>query len=433
MAFQMTDRDIALDVVVRTEKDRAFLSRVLDAELRYKTPKNSGFITELVYGVFRHKLRIEWILNHFLRKPIDKLPLVIRCVLMCAVYELVFMSTPEYAVVSEWVKIAKQRLQGMTGLVNAVLRSVDESKVRYPEGEEFLSVFHSHPLWMIRIFGKMVDDVSALLRANNTPARTTVRVNTLRISLEDWVSLAGDRVSPAKWAEGCFYVNCGAPLDLPGYDDGWFVVQDESAILVGRLCAPAPGMRVLDMCSAPGGKTSHLAQMMENTGEIVAVEVNPRKAEALRKRLEILGVSIAKVVQGDSREFYDEEGFDIVLVDAPCSGLGVLRRHPELKWRITERDIRELVQCQRELLCQASKNVKPGGVLVYSTCTLVYEEDIGQVEDFLRMCPEFKIEGSKLVGGNFFTPEGYFLALPSRHGTDGMFAVRMIKQKTREE
>ncbi|NLI11258.1 MAG: 16S rRNA (cytosine(967)-C(5))-methyltransferase RsmB, partial [Peptococcaceae bacterium] len=331
--------------------------------------------------------------------------------------------------------------------VNGVLRNISRRKagIAYPPLAEnparHITLKYSHPLWLVERwleeFG--AEDTISLCQANNKPAPNTVRANTLRVTRRELAeSLQEEGLTVRETAlapeglkiEGFFSVG-----SLASFKQGLFQVQDESSMLAGRALAPAPGSAVLDACGAPGGKTTHLAQLMGNRGEILAVDVHPHKLELIRENSDRLGIAIIKTMAGDARKLH--EGFtnyaDFVLVDAPCSGLGVLRRRPDARWRKEAGQIAELVVLQAEILDAAARCVKPCGVLVYSTCTITREENLGQVESFLSRHPDFKLDDlTGLLPGELdydsSLSRGYVQILPGWHEMDGFFIARMRKK-----
>jgi 16S rRNA (cytosine967-C5)-methyltransferase len=283
-----------------------------------------------------------------------------------------------------------------------------------------------------------VEETIALCSANNQFPLLTVRVNTLKGSREEVMKRLHDEgieAIPTPFSPVGLCIKAPPPLASWGpLQEGWLQVQDEAAQLVSLILAPKPGERVLDLCAAPGGKTTHLAQLMQNQGEIVAVDVSPAKLAILKENCRRLGISIVKARALDATRPlpFPPGSFDSCLVDAPCTGLGTLRRHPEGKWRIKEQDILRLQEMQSQILRQAAPLIKQGGVLVYSTCTLTPEENEGVTEGFLSEHKEFSLEHASglLPRGceGLVDTKGCLRTLPHRHGTDGFFAARIMRQ-----
>jgi 16S rRNA (cytosine967-C5)-methyltransferase len=343
---------------------------------------------------------------------------------------------PVHAAVDESVKLAnKYGHPGTAGLANGVLRRLAEEKdtLQYPDGDdpESLAAWGSHPMWLVERwldrFG--LDGVRALMLANNRAIRTGLRVNRLRGTREELLArLAGEGVeaTPAEYSPDLVWVEGHhAPGALRAFRDGWCTAQDESEALVARLVAPQPHERLLDLCAAPGGKCTHLAELMGDEGEVWAMERQEARAAALEATVQRLGTHAVHVQIGDGRTYAFPMPFDRVLVDAPCSGLGVLGRRADARWRKGPEVVREMVPVQLELLVAGGRRARPGGVLVYSVCSFEPEETTGVVERFLRQNPSFVLESAAGVLPDGVVDEhGFLSVLPHVHGCDGAFAAR---------
>ncbi|MCJ7663777.1 MAG: 16S rRNA (cytosine(967)-C(5))-methyltransferase RsmB, partial [Desulfobacterales bacterium] len=300
-----------------------------------------------------------------------------------------------------------------------------------------------HPAWLVSqwVDQRGVEEAIALCEANNQFPPLTVRVNTLKGSREQVIQQLhndGIEASPTLFSPvGLRIKNPPALASWGSLQQGWLQVQDEAAQLVSLILAPKPGERILDLCAAPGGKTTHLAELMEDQGEICAVDISPIKLQLVQENCQRLGISIVKPLALDATRPlpFPAGSFDGCLADAPCTGLGTLRRHPEGKWRIKEQDILRLQEMQGQILRQAAPLVKQGGILVYSTCTLTAEENEGAIEAFLSEHKEFSLEhASGLLPREceaLVDAQGYLRTLPHRHGTDGFFAARMSRSVAR--
>jgi len=448
---QISARELALMVLRAVEEEGAFaniaLNRVLE---KYRPGKlDRAFTTELAYGTLRSLNTLDWILGHFVKKPLQSQSPAIRNILRLGVYQLLFMEkVPPSAACNEGAELAKKYGHlGSVKFVNGVLRSVSRrhGEINYPSLShnplEHISLRYSHPAWMVERwlaeFGP--EETIELCRANNKPAPNTIRTNTLKITrarLVERLRGEGLTVSETVYApEGLVIEGFYSLGSLPSFQEGLFQVQDESSMLASRALMPSPGSFVIDACSAPGGKTTHLAQLMENRGFILALEIHTHKLSLIRENCQRLGIDIVECREGDARNLPEElNGLaDFVLVDAPCSGLGVLRRRPDARWRIKPEDLPAIVKLQAEILESASRCVKDGGVLVYSTCTLLREENMGQVENFLAGHPEFVLEDlSPFLPGALdqegTLTEGYLQIYPHRHGMDGFFIARLRKK-----
>ena len=354
---------------------------------------------------------------------------------------------PDYAAVNEAVQLAKAHGgDKVAGFVNAVLRNLLREKDRtaaepQPSNnwQATLATEHSHPQWLIKkwldYFG--CDETVALIKANNEIAPLVLRVNSCRSSREALLALlskSGISAVTTRWSPVGISLKSRSPVDrLPGFQEGLFQVQGEASQLVSYLLSPQKGERILDACAAPGGKATHIAELMADTGELIALDKSEKGIDKIRQNATRLRLVSLRAAKSDVRHQLPAEfrsPYDRILVDAPCSGLGTLRSHPEIKWHRNERDIKRLSHLQKNIVDQVVHYLKPGGVLVYSTCTLIKDENENFVEDFLERHKEFVLddaagylpaEASSLVAGS------YYLALPHRHDTDGFFAARMRK------
>jgi 16S rRNA (cytosine967-C5)-methyltransferase len=450
-----TAREVALDVLVRVEKDRSFSNLVLHEALESAKlePVDVGLVTELVYGTIQRQLTLDWMLGRFIKQGIGKLDAWVRGLLRMSVYQMRYLDRiPEHAAVHEAVEIAKRRGHaGISGMVNGVLRNVIRQASELDPSQETdpirrISLQHSHPEWMVARWIDLlgIEETEALCQMNNTPPKISLRANSLRLSRDRLLDSMKAQGWEAKASEvhpsGIVVHHVGNVAASRWFQDGFCTIQDESSMLVATLLSPMSGTSVLDCCAAPGGKTTHLAEIMKNEGDVKAADIHPHKIELIRSNAERLGTSIVKPTATDARQlheaFREGPGFDYVLLDAPCSGLGVIRRKPDIKWTKKEGDIREIAHLQRDMLRSAAEVVKPGGVLVYSTCTLDPEENENQVRGFIaedrrfeldreasRLLPDAVVQASEL-------PEepGMFRVLPHRLGSDGFFMARLVKR-----
>lgn len=446
-------REGALHILVKIEAEEAYANLALDQWLRRHAldKLERQFLTEIVYGVARSLNTLDWVLGRFLSQPLTRLTPWIRNILRLGVYQLLYLErVPPSAAVNESVKLARRYGHaGTVRLVNGVLRSVSRGldTLPWPSQEEdqvgYLSLKHFHPGWLVERWLARLGfaETAALCEANNQAAEITLRCNTLRISPEELgkrLEGEGAKVQASRLIpEGLKISGAGSIAELSSFKEGLFQVQDESSMLVGHVLRPAPGSLVIDACSAPGGKTTHLAQIMENQGQLLAFDVHPHKLELVKDNCRRLGIANVRVELGDARQLPSElDGLaDFVLVDAPCSGLGVLRRRPDARWRKKPAQILELAKLQRQILDRAADCVRPGGVLVYSTCTTEPEENQDQIQAFLTRHPEFvPADLTRLVPFALTRPEdiepaktGRLQLWPHHHGTDGFFVSRLVK------
>jgi 16S rRNA (cytosine967-C5)-methyltransferase len=439
-------RGVAVRILNRVERTDAYLDKVLDNELRQPelNDLDKGLLTELVHGVLRWQNKLDWVLNGFSHGNFSKSEINVKNAMRVALYQIMFLErVPHAAAVNEAVEFVK-RIRGdkPAGLVNAVLRNIirNAEGIRYPEVSEdpvqHLAVTCSHPLWMVKRwycrFG--FEETKKMLAANNERPCLSLRINRLKIDPGQFLSLLDQQQIQYTGSTHIGYFVKAKGLARIGQMDlfkkGYFTIQDESAALPCILLGPKPGETVIDLCAAPGGKTTHIAELMNNQGQVIAVDRYDVKLNLMKGSCERLGLGIVSLTATDAGTF-DHPPVDRVLLDAPCSGLGVLTKKPDIKWKRDATDIKKLAQHQLVMLENAARLVKPGGVLVYSTCTLEREENQDNVAAFLAAHPEFVVESAQhFVSSDLVTPEGYIETFPHRHGMDGSFAVRFVRMRT---
>jgi len=435
-------REAALRILYEVDARGVFSDRLLDgAHARTEwDPRDQALLHELVKGTLRWRGRIDAILDPLVHIGIAQVQPWVRNVLRMGAYQILFLDRiPAHAAVDESVKLANQYGHpGTAGLANSVLRRLVDEKdsIVLPAGDdaESLSAWGSHPLWMVERwlarFGPAA--TRALMTANNRHVPVGLRVNLLRGTREELVARLTTEGVEARLADlspDLVWVDAHhAPGRLAAFKQGYCTVQDESEALVGRLVAPQPHERLLDLCAAPGGKSTHLAELMGDEGEVWAMERAPERVQALENTIARLGAHAIHVVQGDGRNYAFPMPFDRVLVDAPCSGLGVLGRRADARWRKTPDTLREMPPIQLDLLMAAGTRLRPGGVLVYSVCSFEPEETTMVVDRFLRMNPAFVLEtASGLLPDAVVDEDGFMSVLPHVHGCDGAFAARFRK------
>jgi len=400
---------------------------------------------ELVQGVLRWRGRLDYVLARFSRLPLSRLAPPVLDILRLGAYQLLFLTrVPARAAVDESVKLAGRYPPHVRGFVNAVLRAVarEGAGVSFPDPEAepvaYLAACYSHPSWLaeryLARFG--LEEARALLSANNAQPPLTARTNTLRTTraeLAEHLKAEGVGATPTRFSpEGLTLIGAGEPGRLKSLAEGLFQLQDEAAQLVSHLVAPLPGERVLDACAGLGTKTVHLAQLMEGRGEVVALDADGRKLERLVEAAMIAGVGeMVKVRVHDATRPFEGEQLDRVLLDAPCSGTGVIRRRVDLRWRKRPEDIARLAELQLAMLEAASRSVAKGGVIVYAACSLEPEEGEELIPRFLARHPDFSLEDAALSLGPMSPGPGpYLRTFPHLLGgaMDGFFAARLKRQ-----
>jgi 16S rRNA (cytosine967-C5)-methyltransferase len=429
-------RTVAHEVLVRVETTDAFADVLLADRLASTPlpPADRALATELVYGTLTWQARLDHHLATWVRQPIPSLDVPVRVALRLGLLQLVFLDRiPAYAAVDTSVRLAGRRAGG---LVNAVLRRAARTGregLVLPDATvdsiDRLAVEWSHPRWLVeRWVGELgAGETARLLEANQHAPRVAVRVNGRRTTpapLAVELEAAGVHAEPGRFADGALVVREGAGRlrDLPAYRRGDFAFQGEASQLVSALVDVPPEGIVLDACAAPGGKTTAIAERLGPGGRVVALDPHPRGLERLRQAAKRLGLPGIDVVTGDARRPPIAGSFDAVLVDAPCSGLGTLRRHPELKWRRRPDDIPRLAQLQREILTGVAPLVRPGGLLVYAVCTRTNDETTDVVDWLLTTHKKFAVER---LAAPFVDADGFLRTAPHTHELDGFFAARL--------
>lgn len=439
-----TARGTAVKLLSRYESSDSFIDKLLEAELRRSelSPADKALVTELVNGCIRWQSRLDWVLTGFYHGEFTKCLPLVKNSMRIALYQMLFLSKiPPPAAINESVELVK-RLKGdrHAGIVNGVLRNIlrNIQNIRYPAKEEnvvlYDSIVYAHPQWMVRRYHDRFGAQAAeqLLQANNQRPMLTLRVNTLatdRASVERELNDAEIKYELSPVHENSILINSLRDIrNLPVFTEGRVSVQDASASLAIKLADPKPGMTVYDLCAAPGGKAVFAAELMKNQGRIVALEMYESKLRFIAENAERSHISIIEPVHGDAREFQPEQQADLVLVDAPCTGLGTVSKKPDVKWRRSLDDVRKMASKQREILDHAAGMVRPGGVLVYSTCTIEPEENGEVVRWFLEHHPEFEVDPADAYVAPDVVLDGFVQTFPHRHRSDGAFAARLKRR-----
>lgn len=424
------NRKTAMEILTEVEVRKAYSNIALNGFISANKPDNQALVREIVYGVLKNKLFIDQILSQLISSRLNKLKGNTLTILRMGIYQLIFMhSIPEYAAVNESVNLAKKFLNGQSGFINGVLRGYIRKKSDFilPNKAEnivgYLSVKYSYSEWIVKLWLSIYDEafVEELLGAGNETPRLSVRVNRLKENpdaLLKTIMDEGFEVESSQIVQGALYVKGSNLLKSPIFLNGGFSVQDESSMLSIDLLDPRPGEFVIDVCAAPGGKALYIAEKMQNQGRVVAWDIYSHKLELLKKAAFRTGATIIETEDKDST-IIDSRYINLadrVLVDAPCSGLGVIRRKPEIKYSEDQGQIEALSHLQLELLQTSSSYVKPGGVLFYSTCTISPSENEQVVEKFLSMNSLFELKVQKQL-------------FPNVDGTDGFYMAKLIKKK----
>lgn len=440
-------RKTAVEAIGRILKGPAKPKDVLEMLTGDMDPRDRGFVMEVVYGVVRHLSRLDLVLSWLMKKP-GGVPVSTLNNLRAGIYQILFMRVPGWAAVNEAVELEGRHRGLVNGVLRNALRSKDELEARLDELEraargddpksavEAIAATTSHPAWLVRRWVKRlgVEGARELAMSNNLIPPLTLRANTLlnsRGELLEWLRAKGIGCEPTAHSPYGVKLMGTMPVEPLGLG-GRALVQDEAAQLVSLMLSPEPGQRVLDACAAPGGKTAHLAALMQDRGEIVSLDNDGARLERLTGNIASQGLGSVRVVQADLLEFADEEGFDAVLLDAPCSALGVIRRNPDIKYRRKKGDLARFANTQLRLLNAASGLLRPGGRLVYAVCSTEPEEGEAVVGRFLKSSEDFFIIGKTPVVPDVIAHEfmeGDFMRTwPHRGGLDGFFAALMGKR-----
>jgi 16S rRNA (cytosine967-C5)-methyltransferase len=446
----MNARAIAMHILMQVARRGSFPDVLLDIYFKEHPQLDSrdrALVTELVYGVLRWQGRLDWIIDQQIEIKPDNVDLTVRVILRLAGYQLLFLDRiPAAAAVHEAVELSKaSQPKHVVRFVNGVLRTISRKSKTLKEAdpggseEHRLAILYSYPIWLVQrwLIRLGSEETESFCQASNQIPPTTVRVNTLKTTVPAMVASFKDLgflVEPGKFVPETLHLR-SIRTDLSSldqYEGGEFQVQDEASQLIAHLLQPQPGERILDACAGLGAKSTHLAQLMENQGEIIALDKQGWKLTRLSENAQRLAVSCIEPVEMDVLELEPtekEHSYERILLDAPCTGLGVIRRNPDIKWKVKQKDFRRLHLVQKKMLAKLAPLLKPGGVLLYATCTVSEEENEETVHDFLAEHPEYQLESARpyLPSGSVdvVNRSGAVQTWPQRHGTDGFFAARL--------
>lgn len=450
MTKAINERELILGILLEITRDGEYAHIALRNTLskyQYLEKRERAFITRVVEGTLEHMMEIDYIINQFSKVKVNKMKPVIRTILRSAVYQILYMdSVPNSAVCNEAVKLAaKKGFVNLKGFVNGVLRNIDRNvnDIQYPKQDnmvEYLSIKYSMPTWILEKWKKSYDweTIERILQGFLQEKGTIIRCNLNRISKEDLkkkLEAEGVTVTQHPYLEYALEISRYDYLgDLESFEDGDFQVQDLSSMLVAEIAAPKEGDYVIDVCAAPGGKSLHIADKLHGTGHVEARDLTDYKVDLIWDNIERSQMKNVEAVRHDAL-VYDEdskEKADIVIADLPCSGLGVIGKKADIKYKMTEEIQRELAKLQKNILQIVHRYVKPGGTLVYSTCTINEEENMENVRWFLQQNPEFEsvsVEQVLCEELKKSVKEGCLQLLPGIHESDGFFIAAFRKNK----
>ncbi len=451
MSSRPTDspRRAAYEILLRVD-DGAFSDLVLESVLARSTLdlRDRRLVTELVYGVLRLRGRLDFALTQFCDRPLQRLQSEVLRLLRLGAYQLLELDRiPSHAAVNSTVELARElELDKASGLINGVLRSLVRGRetIPWPPPEKikpYLQHVCSEPVWLTKEIMRQLPNIEARALGESlaTAPPLTLRVNTLKISRAEYLdalSEAGHRAVPCHYAPEGVTLEQRGDAPLPGNSSGWYQVQDEASILIGHLLDVEPGQKILDSCAAPGGKTTHLGVLTEDRAEIIALDKYPRRVELIEAGAARLGISSIHARDWDLTrppDFLSPQSFERILLDAPCSGLGVLRRNPEGRWNKSSVNLRELALLQRQILDNIAPLLKPDGRLLYSVCTFSHIETDALIDSFLADHPEFELEDLAdrvpPAWSDLLSARGTLRSYPHRHHQmDAFFAARLRRR-----
>lgn len=452
MADRENTRLLVLETLLEIEKKKIFVKDALHKLLfqkQFLSKQDRAFITRMVEGVTEYQVRLDYVINSFSKTPVNKCKPLIRCLLRMGAYQILYMdSVPDEAACNECVKLAKKKgFQNLSGFVNGVLRNIVRKKdsIEFPDREKdlqgFLSVTYSMPLWLVKQmlswYGKTKTE--EILKASVESVDLTIRVNENRISKEELKTKLAEkniRVTEGYYvAEALHLKNINYVKRLPGFKEGGFFIQDESSMLLYHLADKEQlkgKVHILDLCAAPGGKCTHFAQMYGERAQIVARDLTEKKVSLINENMERLSLHNIETEVSDALVLDDEkrEWADVVIADLPCSGLGIIAKKNDIKYHLSEIQLMELANLQKTILTNAAAYVKPGGILLYSTCTINPEENEKNARWFLN---HFDFEGESIEALlpeelRNSMPDTFMLQLlPGVHKCDGFFIAKFRK------
>lgn len=439
--MQAGAREAALKALERCRRDGAWSGASIDGVIKKYSleRRDAALASRLCLGALQNGSLCDYYIDLYCSRGASRLEPKLRDILRLGVYQLLFLDRiPARAAVNESVALCKSAgLDRAGGLVNAILRRIAENRDALPDipgagTAEYLSIKYSHPLWLVRrvCAERGYAFTEAFLAANNSPSGITIQVNTLKVGLSDYkceLDAAGIEYRETELLPGCLELAGGSIDALPGYGEGLFYVQDRAARMAVDIAAPESASRVMDACAAPGGKSFAAAIAMRNTGNILARDIHEKKLALIRSGAQRLGIDIIETQARDAREpdAASEAGFDLVIADVPCSGFGVMGKKPEIRLK-KEDEIAKLPEIQRQILDNVSAFVKPGGTLLYSTCTILRAENEEIAEGFLAAHSEFEPLDFKTC--DIASARGMYTFWPNTDGTDGFFAAKMRRK-----
>lgn len=442
----MDAREVALLTLTACRRQGGWSDGVLKKQLAAAglDRRDAALATQLCFGVLQNQMLLDFYLSKFSNIPLERMEGKVLEILRLSAYQLLMLDKiPNSAAVNCAVTLTKSACKNprAAGMVNGILRNLVRNLDHLPmiperDRNSYLSILYSHPAWLVKEFSMTLgeEETARLLAADNSQPPMTAMVNTTRATLcqvEESLLEQGVTLREHPWLENCLYLEKTGNLErLDAFQKGWFYIQDPASRLAALAAGPKPGMKVLDCCAAPGGKSFAMGIAMENQGEITSCDLHPHKKKLIQAGADRLGLTCITPMTADGKVFRPkwEAAFDLVLVDAPCSGLGVIRKKPDIRYK-DPKELDDLPAIQLAILENAARYVKPGGTLVYSTCTLRKQENEGLVEHFLENNKTLKREAFTLPDPVGAAENGMVTLWPQRHGTDGFFIAKLKREE----
>jgi len=434
---KMDARDISASALTAFRKRNAWQDGYLRNKIRENnlSTRDAALATEIVNGVLQNMMLIDYYISHYSSVKFNKISPGILDILRMAIYQILFLDKiPDSAAVNDAVKRAKRNNPRVAGFVNALTRKISAEKDKLPEvsgdADEVLSVRYSHPLWLVRelvsFYGR--EDAEKILRENNSRARMCARVNTLKLS-EDELVCRNEGFEKGVIENSILIKGAGSLVENEDFKAGNFYIQDAASQIAAQTLSVTPGSKVLDACAAPGGKSFFMAQCMENTGEITSCDIYEHKLELIKDGAKRLGVKIIRTKLSDASVFVPEfeAAFDYVMADVPCSGIGIIRKKPDIRYK-DELELRGLPALQIKILENVSRYVKRGGYILYSTCTILPRENSEIVSEFLKRNSDFE-EVQEYTDIRHIKNQCGITLLPHLGGTDGFYMCKLRRKK----
>lgn len=411
----MEIRQAALKCLIKILEHRDSYEETLDFYAR--RVDSPADLTNTIAGAIRHKLTLDFFIEKISDRKVPKLSMTVRNILRLGIFELEYLERPEYAVVNSYVELCRKHEKKAFNFVNAVLRNFIRKRASIIIKDNDLSIKYSHPAWLvnkwIKTYGK--EATEKILEYNNRPPVISLRINrikTTKAAFEQLLKQNEIEFKQSKFCEDCLIIeHKGNIKNIPGYDEGFWVVQGESSAMAAPALDCKEGQKILDLCAAPGSKTTHIASIINNKGEITAVDVSAERLERVKQNCSRLGITCVKTTSADALELRFNEEFDRILIDAPCSNTGVLGKRPDARWNRQPDDIKNLAELQLKIINNAANMLKSGGTMVYSTCSIEPEENTEVIEKFLQTHPEFSLVNANQILQSESNIDGFFIAV----------------------